>query len=147
MKHWLLKFAPYRTPWRKVVLDGSFSMRGVRNHQAKNCLAEMSIGDEVFFYHSQQGRAIVGVMKVVRSAYPDPTSSDTKWLTCDFEPVRTFENPIPLARIREEEVLQSIGLIRQPRLSVMPITPEQAAVIYALGNDQENELKIVQQGA
>src|SRR5437763_1316665 len=90
LRHWIVKFAPFRTSWSEIVRHGNFTLRGVRSLQARRNLSGMSLGDLAFFYHSQQEQAIVGVMVVTRTAYPDPTSSDSRWLTCDFRPIRTL---------------------------------------------------------
>lgn len=120
--HWLVKFAPFRTSWNDIVRTGKFTLRGVRSHAARKHLAEMRLDEPVLFYHSQQEKAVVGILKVIREAYPDPTSADPKWLTCDFAPARSLTNPVSLAQIRQSETLANIPLLRQPRLAVMPIT-------------------------
>ena len=119
---WLVKFAPFRTSWPEIVRHGSFTLRGVRNPAARNYLSAMRVGDEVLFYHSQQELAVVGVMTVTREAYPDPTSADPQWLTCDFTPVKTLAHPVLLDTIKADSRLTEIALVRQPRLSVMPLT-------------------------
>jgi len=129
---WLIKFAPFRTSWTDIVRRGTFTLRGVRNAQARNYLAAMRKGDQVFFYHSQQQLAIVGIMEVTREAYPDQTSSDPQWLTCDFQPVLTLSKPVTLSEIREEPTLAKLLLIRQPRLAVMPVTKEESMDIKRL---------------
>lgn len=122
---WLIKFAPFRTSWIDIVRRGTFTMRGVRNRQARNNLAAMKIGDLVLYYHSQQELAVVGIMKVIKEAYQDPTSSDPQWLTCDFSPVLTLSRPVTLAEIKETSELANLPLVKQPRLSVMPVTKEE----------------------
>ena len=127
--HWLVKFAPFRTSWSEIVRQGSFTLRGVRNPAARKHLSEMRTGDEVLFYHSQQELAVVGVMAVTREAYPDPTSADPQWLTCDFAPVKTLTHPATLDAIKADSRLATLPLVRQPRLSVMPVTSEQFHII------------------
>ncbi len=122
--YWLVKFAPFRTPWTEIVRRGIFTLRGVRSATARNYLARMKIGDRVLYYHSQQELAIVGVMEVTREAYPDPTSVDPRWLTCDFVPLKTLAWPITLATIKADTCLSTLPLVIQPRLSVMPILAE-----------------------
>lgn len=119
--YWLVKFAPFRTSWSDIIRTGKFTLRGVRSHAARKHLIGMRINDPVLFYHSQQEKAVVGILRVTREAYPDPTSSDPKWLTCDFTPVRTLTPPVFLNQIRQIPELADIPLLRQPRLSVMPI--------------------------
>ena len=129
-KHfWLVKFAPFRTSWSEIVRRGTFTLRGVRSPAARNNLKEMELHDPVLFYHSQQERAIVGLMEVSRSAYPDPTSSDPQWLTCDFVPIRSFARPVSLAEIKVNSRLAGIGLLRQPRLAVMPLSAQKFEII------------------
>ena len=118
-RHWLVKFAPFRTSWAEIVRRNTFTLRGVRNPAARKYLSEMSAGDPVLFYHSQQELAVVGVMEVAREAYPDPTSADPRWLTCDFTPIRTLPRPIALAEIKSDPRLTALALVRQPRLAVM----------------------------
>ncbi len=131
-RHWIVKFAPLRTSWREIVRDGNFTLRGVRSLQAQRNLSEMSLGDLAFFYHSQQEQAIVGLMVVTRTAYPDPTTSDSRWLTCDFRPVRTLSQSVPLSAIRAHAHLCGIALVRQPRLSVAAIDPQDFSEILRL---------------
>jgi predicted RNA-binding protein with PUA-like domain len=127
--HWLVKFAPFRTSWQEIVRRGTFTLRGVRSHAARKQLAGMRLGDAVLFYHSQQELAVVGVMEVTREAYPDPTSADLRWLTCDFAPVKTLPHPVPLEAIKADSRLSALPLVRQPRLAVMPLTAEQFQII------------------
>ncbi|MEI6972782.1 MAG: EVE domain-containing protein [bacterium] len=132
---WLVKFAPFRTPWANIVQRGTFTMRGVRSLAARKHLAAMRIGDEVLYYHSQKELAVVGLMQVSREAYPDPTCTDPRWLTCDFAQVETLEQPVSLAVIKANPRLSTLGLIRQPRLAVMPLTADQFDIIVKLGAD------------
>jgi predicted RNA-binding protein with PUA-like domain len=134
LRYWLLKFAPFRTPWADVVKRGAFTLRGVRSHAARKNLLEMRVGDQVLFYHSQQELAVVGVMEITREAYPDPTSADPQWLTCDFAPVKTLAHPVPLEVIKADARLAALALVRQPRLAVMPISLDEFAVIMQLSH-------------
>jgi len=136
---WLVKFAPFRTAWSEIVRRGTFTLRGVRSHQARNNLAVMRKGDVVLYYHSQQELQVVGVMQVVREAFPDPTSSDPKWLTVTFSPVKTLATPVSLQTIRSVAVLTKTALIRQPRLSIMPLTQSQFDKIIALSANENSE--------
>lgn len=128
-RHWLVKFAPFRTSWAEIVKRGTFTLRGVRSPVARKHLSEMRLGDAVLFYHSQKELAVVGVMEVTREAYPDPTSAAPQWFTCDFAPVKTLERPVTLDSIKADSRLATIALVRQPRLSVMPVTSEQFHII------------------
>ena len=132
-RHWLIKFAPFRTPWAEIVRRGTFTMRGVRSPAARANLAAMRLGDTVLFYHSQQELAVVGVMEVTREAYPDPTSADPQWVTCDFRPIESLASPVPLAVLRADAGLSQIALLRQPRLAVMPLHIEEWNRIIELG--------------
>lgn len=128
-KIWLVKFAPFRTSWVEVVKRGVFTLRGVRSLAARKHIAQMRLGDTALFYHSQQELAIVGVMEVTREAYPDPMSADPQWLTCDFAPSKTLAHPVSLAAIKADSRFANLGLVRQPRLAVMPVTEEQFHII------------------
>ena len=132
-RYFLVKFAPFRTSWADIVRRGTFTLRGVRSRQARNNLAAMRSGDPVLFYHSQQELSIVGLMEVTRESYPDPTSIDPQWLTCDFRPVRTLTQPIPLTEIKTNPALKELPLVRQPRLSVMPVTDLEFEEIFSVG--------------
>ena len=122
MNYWLIKFSPKRTSWVDILVKGKFTMRGVRNYQARNYLKEMALSDSVLYYHSQYELQVMGVMKVTRTAYQDISSSDSKWVSVDFKPVKTLENPVTLKKIKATKELQIMAIIKQPRLAVMPIT-------------------------
>jgi len=130
---WLVKFAPFRTSWAEIIRRGTFTLRGVRSAAARANLAAMRLGDPVLFYHSQKELAVVGLMKVTREAYPDPTSIDQQWLTCDFTPVQTLLKPVPLSELRKHAELAELPLLRQPRLAVMTLTPTEYETILTLG--------------
>lgn len=126
---WLVKFAPFRNSWTEVVQHGKFTLRGVRSPTARKHLAAMRLGDRVLYYHSQQELAVVGIMQVSREAYPDPTSADAQWLTCDFTPLQTLPRPVTLARLKADSRLITLALMSQPRLAVMPVAPEQFQIM------------------
>ena len=132
MRYWLIKFAPFRTSWAEIVRVGRFTLRGVRSREACKHLQTMRTGDRVLFYQSQQERSVVGVLEVSRTTYPDPTSSDPQWLTCDFTPVSTLPRSVLLAEIKASAFLRDLPLVRQPRLAVMPMTGQQYAAIMSL---------------
>ena len=115
-------------------------MQGVRNVQARTHLAAMRIGDQVLFYHSQQELAIVGLCEVAQPVYPDPTSSDARWLAADFRPIRTLAVSIPLFLIKKTPGLEQVGFVRQPRLSVMPISALEFQTILAI--EKSNAIKM-----
>ena len=121
MKHWLVKSEPFKYSWDKFVEDGRTFWDGVRNYQARNNLREMQEGDLVLFYHSNEGKNVVGIAKVVREAYQDPTTDDANWVVVDLSPVEALKSPVSLEQIKAEESLKDISLVRQGRLSVMPL--------------------------
>lgn len=135
--YWLVKSEPFKYSWEKFIQDKKTFWDGVRNYQARNNLRDMKKGDEVFFYHSNEGMEIVGIAKVVKEAYPDPTIDDERWLAVDLKPVRALKAPVTLAQMKAEKRLKDLGLIRQGRLSVSPITAEQWAVILELSKRNE----------
>ena len=128
-RFWLVKFAPFRTSWSEIVRRGIFTLRGVRSPVARKNLKDMRLHDPVLFYNSQQERTVVGLMEVSRIAYSDPTSADPQWLTCDFAPIRSFARPVSLTEIKADSRLAEIGLVRQPRLAVMPLTAQEFDII------------------
>ena len=101
MNYWLVKSEPFKYSWEKFEKDKLTTWDGVRNYQARNNLREMQLGDQVLFYHSNEGKEIVGVAEVARESYQDPTTDDPKWLSVTFEPVETFEKAIALSQIKE----------------------------------------------
>ncbi len=117
-KYWLVKQEPSAYSWNDFVADGKTSWTGVRNFTARNNLRAMRQGDEVFFYHSVAGKAVVGVAKVVRAAYPDPTAKEGDWSTVDLVPVKPLLHPVTLEQIKANPRLKNISLVRQSRLSV-----------------------------
>jgi predicted RNA-binding protein with PUA-like domain len=135
MNYWLVKFAPFRYSWQKILLHGKFEIYSVRNPQARNNLKAMQLNDQVLFYHSQKGNSIMGKMKVIAIAHQDPTTDDPKWLSVTFEPVETFEKAIALSQIKETPELANIGLVKQPRLSVMALTQAEFETINSLAKD------------
>ncbi|WEA00305.1 EVE domain-containing protein [Mucilaginibacter sp. SJ] len=134
MQHWLVKSEPFKYSWEKFNKDGRTFWDGVRNYQARNNLREMKEGDLVLFYHSNEGKEIVGIAKVVKEAYPDPTTDDTNWVVVDLAPVEALKTPVTLEQIKADPKLQDIGLVRQGRLSVMGVKREEFDYILALGS-------------
>lgn len=134
MNYWLVKFAPFRCSWQDILRNDKFEIYSVRNIQAQNNLRKMKLNDKVLFYHSQTDKSIVGLMSVIEEAHQDPTTSDSKWVSVTFEPVKTFTNPVSLQKIKLHDDLQNISLIRQPRLSVMPLNKIEFDMILKLTN-------------
>lgn len=137
MAHWLVKQEPGSYSWQRFAKEKRTAWDGVRNAEARNNLAAMNKGDEVLFYHSGDEKAVVGVAKVVRTAYPDPTSEDPRWLAVDLAPVRALPVPVPLATMRRTPKLAEMALLRKSRLSVVPLTAAEYRVVLALGGDTE----------
>jgi predicted RNA-binding protein with PUA-like domain len=132
MNSWLVKFAPFRYSWQDVLRNGKFEIYSVRNAQARNNLKEMKIGDEVLFYHSQEGNCIMGNMKVIEEAHQDKTTDDIRWISVTFEPIDSLNTPIDLSVIKATKGLENIGLIKQPRLAVLKLGKEEFDLILSL---------------
>lgn len=133
MSYWLVKSEPDAFSWDQQVANDVEPWTGVRSHQARNNLAAMRKGDRAFFYHSNTGREIVGIVKVVREAYPDPTAADGNWVAVDMKAVALLPRPVSLATIKADPALAGIALVRLSRLSVCPIDAGHWAHICALG--------------
>lgn len=131
--HWLVKSEPEKYSWDDFVRDGSTYWDGVRNAQARNHLCDMARGDLVLYYHSNEGRCVVGVAKVTRTAYPDPTSDDERWRVVDLAPLVPLAREVTLAEIKGDAALADIALVRQSRLSVMPLPKAAFRRILSLG--------------
>lgn len=134
MNHWLVKSEPFKYSWTKFNEDKRTFWDGVRNYQARNNLKAMKEGDLVLFYHSNEGKNVVGIAKVVKEFYQDPTTDDANWVVVDLEPVEALKNPVSLEQIKAEESLKDISLIRQGRLSVMPLKAEEFDKILEMGS-------------
>ena len=122
--HWLVKSEPSKYAFDALVADGRTTWDGVRNFEARNNLRAMKKGDLVLYYHSNEGKAVVGIARVARTAYPDPTS-DEDWSAVDLEPVRALGRPVELGELRAHKVLGKMMLFRRSRLSVVPVTDEE----------------------
>ncbi|GEO11337.1 EVE domain-containing protein [Segetibacter aerophilus] len=133
MAHWLIKSEPTKYSWDKFVEEKQTFWDGVRNYTARNNLKAMKKGDEVFFYHSNEGLEIVGIAKVVKEAYQDPTTDDANWVVVDLKPVKKLKKPVTLATIKADVRLEKIALVKLGRLSVCPITDEEWKIILELG--------------
>jgi predicted RNA-binding protein with PUA-like domain len=130
---WLVKSEPFKYSWDDLVRDGSTVWDGVRNATARNNLASMRKGDLVLYYHSNVGKEVVGVARVKREAYPDPTTDDERWVVVDLEPLQPLTRSVSLADVKAEPRLREIALVRQSRLSVMPIEKKAFDRILAMG--------------
>jgi predicted RNA-binding protein with PUA-like domain len=132
-RHWLVKSEPFKYSWDQFVRDGSTYWDGVRNALARNNLRAMQKGDLVFYYHSNEGKEVVGVARVAREHYPDPTTDDERWVVVDLKPVKALKKPVTLAEIKADGALAEIPLVRQSRLSVMPLQKKAFDRILELG--------------
>ncbi len=135
MNYWLVKSEPFKYSWDLFVEKGRDHWDGVRNYQARNNLAAMKVDDLVFFYHSNEGMEIVGIAKVVREAYPDPTADDPRWVVVDLVPVEKLPRPVTLKEIKEDPLLQEIALVKLSRLSVQPVRKEEFDRILAKAHE------------
>ena len=133
MNHWLVKQEPEKYPWSQFVKDKGTYWDGVRNYQARNNLRAMKQGDHVLFYHSVSEKAVVGVAEVTREAYPDPTAKEGDWSVVDLKPVAALTEPVTLEQIKADPKLEEISLIKQSRLSVMPLRAAEYRRILKLG--------------
>ncbi|TPG38356.1 EVE domain-containing protein [Roseomonas nepalensis] len=127
--HWLVKSEPDAFSWEQQMAVGVEPWTGVRNAQAANNLRAMRAGDLAFFYHSNEGREIVGVVEVAREAYPDPTEETGRWPCVDMRALRPVPQPVTLAAIKAEPRLEGLALVRQSRLSVVPVSEAHWAVL------------------
>jgi len=134
MNYFLVKSEPFKYSWQRLLEDKQTFWDGVRNFQARNNLKAMKKGDLVLFYHSNEGKEVVGIAKVVKEYYQDPTTSDPQWVVVDIAPVETLRKPVTLETIKADEQLKDIALVRQGRLSVMPLKKEEFDRILALGS-------------
>jgi predicted RNA-binding protein with PUA-like domain len=132
MNYWLVKSEPGAYSWDQFVKDGQTVWSGVRNYAARIHLNGMKKGDEVFFYHSSEGQAVVGIAKVTKEAYQDPTTTDDRWVAVDLKPLKPLKKPVTLAEVKKDKRLKNIGLVRIGRLSVMPLTKDEFDVILEL---------------
>jgi predicted RNA-binding protein with PUA-like domain len=137
MAYWLVKSEPSSYSWDQLKKDGKTTWDGVRNYAARNHLKSMKKGDEVFFYHSNEGVEIVGIAKVAKEYYQDPSTDDTNWVVVDLKPHKALKKPVPLSVIKADKRLANMALVRIGRLSVQPVSEEERAVIMELAGEKE----------
>ncbi|TAF46902.1 MAG: EVE domain-containing protein [Sphingobacteriales bacterium] len=135
MRYWLVKSEPFKYSWDRFVKDKETYWDGVRNYQARNNLKEMKLGDLVLFYHSNEGKNVVGIAKVTKEFYQDPTTNDNNWVVVNLAPVEAFKKPVSLEVIKNDEYLKNIALVKQGRLSVMGLNSDEFNRILALGRE------------
>jgi predicted RNA-binding protein with PUA-like domain len=133
MNHWLVKSEPFKYSWDQFVKDGKTHWDGVRNYAARNNLRAMKKGDQVFFYHSNEGLAIVGIAEIVKEAYQDTTTEDPNWVVVELKPVKPLPTPVTLAEIKADPSLATMELVRLGRLSVSAVTPEEYKKVLKMG--------------
>ncbi|PSR15364.1 MAG: EVE domain-containing protein [Bacteroidetes bacterium] len=138
MNYWLVKSEPSEFGFAALQAAGRSVWDGVRNYQARNNLRAMKTGDRVLFYHSREGLAIVGLAEVVGEAYPDPTAATGDWSAVDLVARQPLPYPVPLTRIKQHPALQNLGLVRNGRLSVMPVSAEEFSIIMELAQQGED---------
>lgn len=133
MNYWLVKSEPFKYSWEQFVKDGKTFWDGVRNYQARNNMKGMKKGDLVLWYHSNEGLAVVGIAKVVKEFYQDPTTPDPNWVVVDLQPVKAVKEPVTLAQMKAEKRLENFQLVRQGRLSVCAVTEAEYETILEMG--------------
>jgi predicted RNA-binding protein with PUA-like domain len=136
MAYWLIKSEPSAYSWEQLVKDKQTGWEGVRSYAARNHLRAMKKGEEVFFYHSNQGLEIVGIAKVAKEHYQDPTTEEDAWLSVDFKPYKKLKNPVSLDAIKKDKRLSDMALIRIGRLSVQPVTDKEWAAVMELAGEK-----------
>ena len=136
MAYWLVKSEPFKYSWDQFVIDKKTFWDGVRNYGARNNLRSMEIGDEVLYYHSNEGVEIVGIAKVVKESYQDPTTEETAWLVVDLKPVKKLKNPVSLEMVKKDLRLSNMDLVRLGRLSVQSVRPDEWDVVMELAGEK-----------
>lgn len=136
MQYWLVKSEPDTYSFQQLVSDGKTRWDGVRNYQARNNLRAMKVGDLCLYYHSNIGLEVVGIARVAREHYPDPTAEKGDWSAVDLEPVKPIVRPVTLVEIKKHPALQQLLLVRNARLSVMPVAFDEFSTILQMGETQ-----------
>lgn len=135
MAYWLAKSEPSTYSWDELVKEKQTCWSGVRNYAARLHLRAMKKGDEVLFYHSNEGMEIIGIAKVAKESYQDPTTTDDKWVAVDLKPVRKLKNPVSLTQIKADKRLNNMALVRLGRLSVQPVTEDEWKIVMELAGE------------
>ncbi len=134
MNYWLVKSEPSTYSWERFNKEGRAVWDGVRNYAARNNLRDMKEGDLAMFYHSNEDKAVIGIAKIIKESFQDPTTDDANWLAVEIAPVESLKTPVTLATIKADEILKNTYLVKQGRLSVMPLKAEEFDRIAELGN-------------
>ncbi len=133
MNYWLIKSEPFKYSWDQFENDGQTFWDGVRNYQARNNLKAMKKGDLLLWYHSNEGMEVIGIAKLVKEYYQDPTTEDANWVVVDVKPLKKLKKPVTLAQVKADVRLEKMALVRLGRLSVQPVTSDEWNVIMELG--------------
>lgn len=136
MAYWLVKSEPSTYSWDDFVKEKQTCWSGVRNYAARLHLRNMKKGDEVLFYHSNEGTDIVGIAKVIKESYQDPTTKEDKWVAVDLKPLRKLKTPVTLAVIKADKRLNNMALVRLGRLSVQPVTEEEWEIVMEMAGEK-----------
>jgi predicted RNA-binding protein with PUA-like domain len=136
MAYWLVKSEPSVYSWEQFEKDKETVWSGVRNYAARLHLRGMKKGDQVLYYHSNEGLEIVGIAKVIKEAYQDPTTDDDKWVAVDLKPFRRLKHPVSMEQIKEDPRLKEMALVRISRLSVQPVSDEEWKVVMAMAGEK-----------
>lgn len=136
MAYWLAKSEPSTYSWDNLVKEKQTCWSGIRNYAARLHMRNMKKGDKVFFYHSNEGVEIVGIAKVIKEAYPDPTTNDDRWVAVDLKPVRKLKNPVSLVAIKNETRLKEMALVRISRLSLQPVSDEEWGIVMKMAGEK-----------
>jgi predicted RNA-binding protein with PUA-like domain len=135
MNYWLIKSEPFKYPFDQFMVDKKTFWDGVRNYQARNNLRAMKKGDLLLFYHSNEGLEIVGIAKIVKEAYQDPTTEDTNWVVVDIAPVKKLKKAVTLAMVKADKRLENMALVKSMRLSVQPVREEEFNIVMELAGE------------
>lgn len=135
MAYWLVKSEPFKYSWDEFVKEKQTYWDGVRNYAARLHLNTMKKNDKVLFYHSNEGLAIVGIARVVKEAYPDPTTDDERWVVVDLKPVKKLKKPVTLEMIKKDDLLKNMALVRISRLSVQPVSEEEWKIVMKMAGE------------
>jgi predicted RNA-binding protein with PUA-like domain len=133
MQYWLIKSEPFKYPWDQLVKDKKAIWDGVRNYRARNNMRDMKKGDQLLFYHSNEGLEIVGIAEVSKEHFQDPTTDETAWVAVEVKPVKKLKNPVSLAYIKSDPVLSKMELVKLSRLSVAAVSAAEFELISKLG--------------
>jgi predicted RNA-binding protein with PUA-like domain len=136
MNYWLIKSEPFKYSWEQFEKDKKTFWDGVRNYAARNNLKAMKKGDLLFWYHSNEGLEIVGIAKVIKEFYQDPTTEETAWVVVDVAPYKKLKKPVSLAQIKANTALQQMALVRLGRLSVQPVTPDEWEIVMEMAGEK-----------